>query len=188
MLIDFVSFEKHLGALTEAYGSSSETRTEAENKVVAALEDIKSQFKTLEDLKERNAALRELVVKEEEKLKSCEEKIAKLEEDLTNKSNAEAGLRERINELQSSQASLESEKASVEASKVRLLELTTSENKLKQDLEKLKSEKIENLATIAVIAEQKTTLQREKGDLQVSFDNKASVDHSDFQSGSNQRS
>ncbi|KAI4755602.1 hypothetical protein E4T52_12308 [Aureobasidium sp. EXF-3400] len=161
-----LGFEKHFGALTEAYNSSSETRTEAENKVVAALEDIKSQFKTLEDLKERNAALREFVVKEEEKLKSCEVKIAKLEEDLTNKSNAEAGLRERINELQSSQASLESEKASAEVNKAKLLELTTSENKLKQDIEKLKSEKIENLATIAAIAEQKATLQREKGDLQ----------------------
>jgi DNA repair exonuclease SbcCD ATPase subunit len=155
---------------------------------VAALEAIKSQLKIWEDLKERNATLRERVAGEEQKLKSCEEKISKLEEDLNNKSNAEAGLRERIDELQSSQASLESERASAEASKAKLLELTTSENKLKQDLEKLKSEKVENLATIATIAEQKAILQREKGDLQVSLNNKVSVNLSDFHSGSNQRS
>ena len=135
---------------------------------MAALEAIKSQFKTSEELKATNTTLRELKVEQEQKLKSSKEKIAKLEEDLTDKSNAEAALKKKIDELQSSKASLESEKASAEASKARLLVLTTSESNLRQDLEKLKSEKIENLTAIALMIEQKATLERERGDLHVS--------------------
>jgi chromosome segregation ATPase len=172
MLTDFISFEKHIGRLRDANNSTSKTRTGAENKVVAALEAIKSQFKTWEDLAEKNAELRERLAEEEQKSILSKEKITKLEEDLNNKNNAEANLRKRIDELQSSQAS---EKASAQASKARLLELTTSESNLKQDLEKLKSEKVESMATIASMAEQKTTLQREKGDLQVRSDRRASL-------------
>jgi chromosome segregation ATPase len=176
------SFDKHLGALRDANTSISKTRTEAEHQVVAALEAIKSQFKALEDLRATNTALRELVVEKEQKLESSKEKITKLEEDLVNKSNAEAGFRRRIDELQSSKASLESEKASAEASKAKLSKLTTSESNLKQDLEKLKSEKIESLTAIASMAEQKTILQREKGELQVSCEKRASFDFPNFHS------
>ncbi|CAD0083146.1 unnamed protein product [Aureobasidium vineae] len=158
--------EKHVRELKEANNSISKTRSENENKVVTALEAIKDQFETWEDLKEKNTALRERIVEEEQNSKSSKEKIAKLEENLTDKTNAEAELRKRIDELQSSQATLESHKVSAEADKAKLLELTTSESNLKQELEKLKSEKAENIATIASMAEQKTTLQREKGDLQ----------------------
>jgi chromosome segregation ATPase len=188
MLTDSISFEKHTGLLRDANNSTSKTRTDAENKVVAALEAIKSQFKTWEDLAEKNADLRERLVEEEQKSNSSKEKITKLEEDLHNKNNAEADLRKRVDELQSSQASLESEKASAEASKARLLELTTSESNLKQDLERLKSEKVESMATIASMAEQKTTLQREKGDLQVRCDKRVvSTTNIDLRPGSDQR-
>ncbi|KAI4852033.1 hypothetical protein E4T44_01755 [Aureobasidium sp. EXF-8845] len=159
-------FDEHIGQLKDANNATSKTRTEAENKVVVALEAIESQLKSLEDLSEKNAALRERLVEEEQKSISSKEMIAKLEEDLTNKSNAEAGLREKVDELQFTQASLESERASAEADKARLLELTTSESNLKQDLEKLRREKVESTATISSLAEQKTTLQREKGGLQ----------------------
>jgi chromosome segregation ATPase len=176
MLIYSISFDKHIGQLKDANNAISKTRTDAENKVVAALEAIKSQFKRMEDFTEKNAALRERLVEEEQKSKSSKKMIAKLEEDLKNKNNAEAGVRERIDELQFTQASLESERASAEADKAKLLELTTSESNLKQDLEKLKSEKVESMATISSLAEQKTTLQREKGDLQVSRDRSTGVE------------
>ncbi|CAD0107445.1 unnamed protein product [Aureobasidium uvarum] len=158
--------EKHVRKLRKANNSISKARTENENKVVTALENIKAEFKSWEDLKEKNAALRERIVEEEQNSESSKEKIEKLEQDLANRTNAEAELRNRIDELQSSQATLESHKVSAEADKAKLLELTTSESNLKQELEKLKSEKAESMATIASIAEQKTTIQREKGDLQ----------------------
>ena len=154
---------------------------------MAALEAIKSQFKALEELKATNTTLRERKVEQEQKLESSKERIKKLEEDLTDKSNAEAALKKKIDELQSSKASLESEKASAEASKARLLVLTTSESNLRQDLEKLKSEKIENLTAIALIIEQKATLEREKGDLHVSCESRASVNSLNSQSESDQR-
>jgi chromosome segregation ATPase len=168
MLTYPISFDKHIGQLKDANNATSKTRTDDENKVVAALEAIKSQFKRMEDFTEKNTALRERLVEEEQKSNSSKEMVAKLEEDLANKNNAEAGFREKIDELQSTQASLESERASAEADKAKLLELTTSESNMKQDLEKLRSEKVESMATISLLAEQKTTLQREKGDLQVS--------------------
>ncbi|KAI4728287.1 hypothetical protein E4T49_03899 [Aureobasidium sp. EXF-10728] len=158
--------EKHVRELREANNSISETRTKNENKVATALEAIKSQFKTWEDLTEKNTALQKRIVEDEQSSDSSKQKIAKLEEDLTNKINAEVELRKRIDELQSSQATLESYKASAEADKAKLLELTTSESNVKQEVEKLKGEKAESMATIASMAEQKTTLQCEKGDLQ----------------------
>jgi chromosome segregation ATPase len=176
MLTYSISLDEHIGQLKDANNATSKTRTDAENKVVAALEAIKSQFKRMEDFAEKNAALRERLVEEEQKSKSSKEMIAKLEEDLTNKNNAEAGLRERIDELQSTQASLESEWASAEADKAKLLELTTSESNFRQDLEKLKSEKVESMATISSLTEQRTTLQREKGDLQVSCNRRVGVE------------
>lgn len=167
-MLTLASIEKHVRDLKDANNSISKTRTEAENKVVTALGDIKSQFKVWEEVSERNSALRDSMAKAQENLKSSKEKITKLEEDLTNKTNAEAGLREKIDELKSSQATLESDRAAAEASKARLLELATSESNLRQELDKLKNEKAESMATIASMAEQKSTLQREKGDLQVS--------------------
>lgn len=134
-----------------------------------------------------NTALRERMVEEEQKSESSKEKLAKLEEDLANKSDAEAGLRKQIDELQTSKASLESEKASAEAGKAKLLELTISENNLKQELEKLKSEKTESLTTMILMAEQKASLEREKSDLRVSCERRASVNHSNSQSESEQR-
>lgn len=134
-----------------------------------------------------NTALRERMVEEEQKTESSKEKLEKLEEDLVNKSNAEAGLRKQIDELQTSKASLESEKASVEAGKAKTLELTISENNLKQDLEKLKSEKMETLATMTLMADQKATLEREKGDLHVSWEKETNVNHSNPQTESDQR-
>ncbi|KAI4715953.1 hypothetical protein E4T48_07862 [Aureobasidium sp. EXF-10727] len=154
------------GELREVNNSISETRTKNENKVATALEAIKSQFKTWEDLTEKNTALQKRIAEDEQSSESSKQKIAKLREDLTNKTNAEVELRKRIDELQSSQATLESYKASAEADKAKLLELTTSESSVKQELEKLKGEKAESMVTIASMAEQKITLQREKGDLQ----------------------
>jgi len=173
--------------LKHANVSISKTRTEGENQVVAALDAIKSQFRKLDELTAMNTALRERMVEEEQRLESSKEKIAKLEEDLLNKSNAESGFRQRIDELQSSNASLESEKASAEAGKAKLLELTTSESNLKQELEKLKNEKIESLATITSMAEQSSALEREKGDLQVSCWRRANVNYSNSRSGPDQR-
>jgi peptidoglycan hydrolase CwlO-like protein len=156
--------------LKSANNSISKTRTEAENKVVKALNGIKSQCKIWEEISEKSSDARERMAELRQDLNSSKEKISKLEEDLTNRNNAEAGLRKRIDELQSSQAALESEKVAAEVNKARLLELATSENNLKQKLDEMKTEKAENMATIASMAEQKTTLQREKGDLQVSQD------------------
>ncbi|KAH0007181.1 hypothetical protein KCU78_g11904, partial [Aureobasidium melanogenum] len=158
--------EKHVGDLKSANNSISKTRTEAENKVVEALDGIKSQCKIWEEISEKSSDARERMAGLRQDLNSSKEKISKLEEDLTNRNNAEAELRKRIDELQSSQAALESARATAEANKARLLELTNSESNLKQELDKLKSEKAEKMATIASMAEQKTTLQREKGDLQ----------------------
>ncbi|KAH0378716.1 hypothetical protein KCU92_g8557, partial [Aureobasidium melanogenum] len=158
--------EKHVGDLKSANNSISKTRTEAENKVVKALNGIKSQCKIWEEISEKSSDARERMAELRQDLNSSKEKISKLEEDLTNRNNAEAGLRKRIDELQSSQAALESEKVAAEVNKARLLELATSENNLKQKLDEMKTEKAENMATIASMAEQKTTLQREKGDLQ----------------------
>lgn len=169
MLINF-SVQRHVEDLKSANNSISETRTQAENKVVAALDGIKSQFKVWEETSEKNSAAREQMAAVQQNLDSSKETISKLERDLTNKNNAEAELRKRIDELQSSQAALESARATAEADKARLEELNTSESNLKQELDQLKSEKAENMATIASMAEQKTTLQREKGDLQVSQD------------------
>ncbi|KAH0209721.1 hypothetical protein KCU86_g7085, partial [Aureobasidium melanogenum] len=158
--------EKHVGDLKSTNNSISKTRTEAENKVVAALDGIKSQCKIWEEISEKSSDARERMAGLQQNLNSSKEKISKLEGDLTNKNNAEAGLRKRIDELQSSQAALESDRATAEANKARLLELTNSENNLKQEVDKLKTGKADNMATIASMAEQKTTLQREKGDLQ----------------------
>ncbi|KAG9553184.1 hypothetical protein KCU71_g10571, partial [Aureobasidium melanogenum] len=158
--------EKHVGDLKSANNSISKTRTEAENKVVKALDGIKSQCKIWEEISEKSSDARERMAELRQDLNSSKEKISKLEEDLTNRNNAEAGLRKRIDELQSSQAALESERVAAEVNKARLLELATSENNLKQKLDEMKTEKAENMATIASMAEQKTTLQREKGDLQ----------------------
>lgn len=160
--------EKHVGNLKNANDSISKTRTEAENKVLAALSDIKSQFKVWQEISERSSAVQASLAEVQQNLNSSKEKIAKLEEDLINKTSVEVGLREKIDELKSSQAALESNRAAAEASKVRLLELATSEGNLKQELEKLKSERAGSMATIASMAEQKTFLQREKADLQVS--------------------
>ncbi|KAG9528508.1 hypothetical protein KCU93_g4326, partial [Aureobasidium melanogenum] len=158
--------EKHVGDLKSANNSISKTRTEAENKVVKALDGIKSQCKIWEEISEKSSDARERMAELRKDLNSSKEKISKLEEDLTNRNNAEAGLRKRIDELQSSQAALESERVAAEVNKARLLELATSENNLKQKLDEMKTEKAENMATNASMAEQKTTLQREKGDLQ----------------------
>ncbi|KAK6006790.1 hypothetical protein QM012_005798 [Aureobasidium pullulans] len=158
--------EKHVGDLKNVNNSISKTRTEAENKVVAALDNIRSQFKVWEEISEKRSAARESLAEARQNLESSKEKIAKLKEDLTNKTKAEAGLKEKIEELKSSQATLESDRAAAEASKARVLELIASESSLKQELEKLKNERAESMATIATIAEQKTTLQREKADLQ----------------------
>lgn len=167
MLID-ASVQKHVEDLKSANNSISKTRTKAEKKVVTALDSIVSQCKTWEETSEKKSAFREQMAEVQQNLMSSKEKISKLEEDLTNKNNAEAGLRNRIDELQSSQAAHELARAAAEADKARLLELTTSESNLKQELDKLKSEKAENMATIASMTEHRTTLQREKGDLQVS--------------------
>ncbi|KAG9660882.1 hypothetical protein KCU64_g2912, partial [Aureobasidium melanogenum] len=158
--------EKHVGNLKSANDSISKTRTQAENKVVAALDGIKSQFKIWEERSEKSSDSRERMAEMQQNLTSSKEKISNLEEDLTNRNNAEAELRKRIDELQSSQAALESARATAEANKARLLEITTSESNLKQKLDGMKTEKAENMATIASMAEQKTTLQREKGNLQ----------------------
>lgn len=166
-MLTVASIEKHVGELKEANDSISKTRTEAENKVVAALDGIKSQCKAWQDISEESAAARESMAEVQQNLESSKEKITKLEADLTNRTNAEAGLREKIDELKSSQATLESNKAAAEASKARVLELTTSENNLRQELEQVKSDRAESRATIASMTEQKATLQREKGDLQV---------------------
>ncbi|KAH0269983.1 hypothetical protein KCU91_g8339, partial [Aureobasidium melanogenum] len=158
--------QKHVRDLKSANNFNSKTRMHAENKVVTALDNIKSQFKVWEEISEKNSALREQVVEVRQNLDTSKEKVSKLEEDLTNKNNAEAGLKKRIDELQSSQTALESARAAAEADKARLLELATSESNLKQELNKLMSEKAENMATIASMVEQKTTLQREKEGLQ----------------------
>ncbi|KAI5248848.1 hypothetical protein E4T43_00954 [Aureobasidium subglaciale] len=146
-----------------------ETHTGVDNKVMAALELIKSDFKTWEALAEKNAALRESVGTEKQQSQSSKEMVEKLKVDLEQKSSDERSLRTRIKELQSSQVDLQLAKTSAEADKVKLLELATSEGNLKQELEKSKSQNAENMATIAAMNEQKKNLQREKSELQSQF-------------------
>lgn len=105
MLTD-ASIQKHVRDLKSANTFNSKTRTHAENKVVTALDNIKSQFKVWEEISEKNSALREQVAEVRQNLDTSKKKVSKLEEDLTNKNNAETGLKKRIDELQSSQTAL----------------------------------------------------------------------------------
>ncbi|KAI5210129.1 hypothetical protein E4T39_00534 [Aureobasidium subglaciale] len=162
-------FEKHIEDFKAVNTLTSGAHTEVDNKVIAALELIKSDFKTWEDLAEKNAALRESVSTEKQQSQSSKELVEKLKADLDQKSSDERSLRTRIEELQSSQVDLQSVKTSAEADKVKLLELATSEGNLKQELEKSQNQNAENMATMASMDEQKKNLQREKSELQSQF-------------------
>ncbi|KAI5257484.1 hypothetical protein E4T42_01099 [Aureobasidium subglaciale] len=162
-------FEKHIQDFKAANTQTSETHIEVDNKVMAALELIKSDFKTWEALAEKNAALHESVSTEKQQSQSSKEMVEKLKVDLDQKSSDERSLRTRLKELQSSQVDLQFAKTSAEADKVKLLELARSEGNLKQELEKSKSQNAENMATIAAMDEQKKNLQRGKSDLQSQF-------------------
>jgi chromosome segregation ATPase len=113
--------------------------------------------------------LRETLSGAKKELESCTEKIKQLRSDVEKRANQEDLLQKQIDQLQISVASLPSVQATAKMNEDKVLELTAVGENLRQEIDKLKNEKVENLATVASLDERKNSLLHQKEELQVSL-------------------
>lgn len=134
--------------------------SEFETRVSGLLEAMKTDIRSQEDLTAKAASLKETITALEEQFRSSEAKLSELNSQLAGHQSEESSLKQRINQLEATNTSLQHEHSSSSTSIQSRLQETTSENStLQQEVTKTKAE-------AAAYAAQAEELQRVRDGLQ----------------------
>lgn len=162
---NYNSVQTHLDTSKAAESSATEAHSNVETRVVALLEDMKSEIASREGHAEENASLREKISQQTQLLDTNTEQIKDLEAKIAQHVAERATLNKLINDLQDSVATLQHAKVTAETETSRIKE---AEGSLRRELDKMKNERVEAMATVTSLNGEKNNLLHEKGELQVS--------------------
>jgi len=126
-----------------------------EDRVIALLENIKSEIPSRETFVVEATSLRETVATLEERLRTSETKIADLNSSAVDSRVRETSLKERVGQLEATNSALKNENVSSGAVRTQFQEATLECARLRSDINKMNNERSLHVSELEKVTQQK---------------------------------